>query len=117
MAALSTAAVLATTIRWRWVTVVVASLVSLWMWTAVVFLHWHYPTDALAGLAYGVGVVLVTDGAAWKVAVRWAGGFRRRPRGHRPRDRTAGSDDRPPDAKAQAVGGGRRGRRRRPACG
>ena len=67
MAALSTAAVLATTIRWRWATVVVASLVSLWMWTAVVFLHWHYPTDALAGLAYGVGVVLVTDAAAWKV--------------------------------------------------
>ena len=67
VAALSTAAVLATTIRWRWATVVVASLVSLWMWTAVVFLHWHYPTDALAGLAYGVGVVLVTDAAAWKV--------------------------------------------------
>ena len=70
VAALSTVAVLATVARWRGATVVVASLVSLWMWTAVVFLHWHYPTDALAGLAYGVGVVLVTDGAAWKIAVR-----------------------------------------------
>jgi len=70
VAALATVAVLATTARWRAATVVVAALVSVWMWTAVVFLHWHYPTDALAGLAYGVGVVLVTDGAAWRIAVR-----------------------------------------------
>ena len=47
-AALATVAVLATTARWRAATVVVASLVSLWMWTAVVFLHWHYP-DRRAG--------------------------------------------------------------------
>ena len=70
VAALSTVAVLATASRWRMVTVVVAALVSLWMWIAVVFLHWHYPTDALAGLAYGAGVVLVADGAAWKIAAR-----------------------------------------------
>jgi hypothetical protein len=70
VAALATVAVLATAVRWRTATVVVAALVSLWMWTAVVFLHWHLPTDALAGLAYGVGVVLVTDGAAWRIAVR-----------------------------------------------
>ena len=89
-AALSTAAVLATTIRWRWATVVVASVVSLWMWAAVVVLHWHYPTDALAGLAYGVGVVLVTDAAAWMVLPARAGGSRRR----RPRSPTVGSNRR-----------------------
>jgi membrane-associated phospholipid phosphatase len=37
---------------------------------AVVALQWHYPTDALAGLAYGAGVVLVVDGAARVVADR-----------------------------------------------
>jgi membrane-associated phospholipid phosphatase len=31
---------------------------------AVVSLQWHYPTDALAGLAYGCGVLLVLDWAA-----------------------------------------------------
>ena len=72
-AALATVAVLAAPPRWRAATVVVAVLVSLWMSAAVVSLHWHYPTDALAGLAYGVGVVLVADGAAWRVAVRMAG--------------------------------------------
>ena len=73
IAALSVVAVLAAASRWRTATVVVVTLLSLWMWTAVVFLHWHYPSDALAGLAYGVGVVLVVDGAAWMVAVRSGG--------------------------------------------
>jgi len=31
---------------------------------SVVALRWHYPTDALAGLAVGVGVVLMGDCAA-----------------------------------------------------
>ena len=69
-AALATAAVLAAPIRWRTIAVVVASLYTLWMAVAVVGLQWHYPTDSLAGVFYGVGIVLVADGLAWKVAVR-----------------------------------------------
>jgi membrane-associated phospholipid phosphatase len=67
-AALATAAVLVTPGRWRAVTIVVASLYALWMAVAVVSLRWHYPTDALAGLAFGVGVVLVVDAVASEVA-------------------------------------------------
>lgn len=73
-AALATAAVLATPIRRRTIAVVVASLYPLWMAVAVVGLQWHYPTDALAGVVYGVGVVLVADGLAWKAAIRWRDG-------------------------------------------
>ncbi len=68
-AALATVAVLAVPPRWRPATVVVAALFGLWMSVAVVLLHWHYPTDALAGLAYGTGVVLLADGSAGKLAV------------------------------------------------
>ena len=68
-AALATVAVLAVPPRWRTATLVVAVVFALWMSVAVVSLRWHYPTDALAGLAYGVGVVLVADGAAWKVGL------------------------------------------------
>jgi hypothetical protein len=32
------------------------------MTTAVIGLRWHYPTDALAGVPLGVGVVLLLDG-------------------------------------------------------
>jgi membrane-associated phospholipid phosphatase len=69
-AALATAAVLATSLRWRVGAVALASAYALWMSVAVVALRWHYPTDALAGLAVGVGVVLVVDGLAWQVARR-----------------------------------------------
>ena len=69
-AALATVAVLATPARWRMATAVVASLYALWMALAVVSLQWHFPTDALGGLAYGVGVVLMVDGSAWSVAHR-----------------------------------------------
>lgn len=69
-AALATAAVLAAPARWRVATAVVASLYALWMALAVVSLQWHFPTDALGGLAYGVGVVLVVDGSASRVALR-----------------------------------------------
>ncbi len=76
-AALAAVAVLAVPPRWRTPTSVVAVLFSLWMAASVVSLRWHYPTDALAGLAYGAGVVLVTDGSAWKLASSI--GRRRRP--------------------------------------
>lgn len=93
-AGLAAAAVLAAPARWRVVTTVAASLYALWMALAVVALQWHLPTDAVSGLAYGVGVVLVVDGAAWKVAVR----LRARFRGHRPRRRIgAVVGDRPAD--------------------
>jgi membrane-associated phospholipid phosphatase len=69
-AALAMAAVLAATARWRVATAVVAAAYAVWMALAVVALQWHYPTDALAGLAYGAGVVLVVDGAARVVADR-----------------------------------------------
>ncbi|MGO8873968.1 MAG: phosphatase PAP2 family protein [Acidimicrobiales bacterium] len=82
-AALATAVVLATPARWRPVAVVVAGGYAVWMAVGVVALRWHYPTDALAGLAFGAGVVLLVDGAAWKVAVRLRQG---RPAVRRPPD-------------------------------
>jgi membrane-associated phospholipid phosphatase len=66
-AAISAAAVLATSPRWRVVTVTVAASYSLWMSLAVVAIGWHLPTDALAGVAYGVGVVVFLDGIGGKV--------------------------------------------------
>jgi len=38
-----------------------AALVA-WAGVAVIALRWHYPSDALAGGAFGVGVVLLLDG-------------------------------------------------------
>lgn len=69
-AALATAIVLAVPRRWRIFTAVVASVYAVWMALAVVAMQWHLPTDSLAGLAYGVGVVLIVDAAAWMVARR-----------------------------------------------
>jgi membrane-associated phospholipid phosphatase len=63
-AALGMAAVLAVPGRWRRPTIVLASIYGVWMAVAVTSLQWHYPTDALAGLSYGCGVVLVVDWAA-----------------------------------------------------
>jgi hypothetical protein len=64
-AALSTAVILVTPARWRVVTGVVVGAYTLWVTLAVIALQWHLPTDALAGVSYGVGVVLVADGLAW----------------------------------------------------
>ena len=72
-AALATAAVLATPARWRKIAVVVAGGYAVWMALAVVALRWHYPTDALAGLLFGTGMVLAVDGLGWQAASRWAG--------------------------------------------
>jgi membrane-associated phospholipid phosphatase len=70
IAALATAAVLAASPKRRVLVGVVGAVLSLWMAIAVVALRWHYPSDALAGLAFGSGVVLLADGLAWKVAER-----------------------------------------------
>ena len=93
-AALATVAVLAAPPRWRTATVVVAAVFSLWMSAAVVSLHWHYPTDALAGLAYGAGVVLLADGSAGRITVRMG---RRRRRGLRAAEEVRPEDRRPAD--------------------
>ncbi len=75
-AALGAVAVLATPPRWRPVAIVLAATYAVWMAVAVVALRWHYPTDALAGLSLGVGVVVLVDGAS-----RLAFGGRGRPQG------------------------------------
>ncbi len=71
-AALATAAVLAVPRRWRSVTVVIGAVYTLWMALAVVALQWHFPTDAVAGVAYGAGVVLVVDGSVIRAALALA---------------------------------------------
>jgi membrane-associated phospholipid phosphatase len=63
-AALGTAAVLVVPGRWRRLAIVLASIYGVWMAIAVTSLQWHYPTDALAGLTYGCGVMLVVDWVA-----------------------------------------------------
>ncbi len=72
-AALGAAVVLATPERLRAVAVPVVAIYALGMAVAVVALRWHFPIDAVAGLAWGVGVVLVADASAWWAARRWAG--------------------------------------------
>jgi len=67
-AALACAVVLATPPVFRTVSVVLGSLYALWMTLAVVAAGWHYPTDAFAGLALGVGTVLLADGLFRRVA-------------------------------------------------
>lgn len=91
-AALATAAVLAVPTRWRVATAVVVTVYALWMALAVVALQWHYPTDSLAGLAYGAGVVLMVDGSVGAAADRLGGAgsgrrlLKTRQEGRRPDD-------------------------------
>ncbi|MHB1517543.1 MAG: phosphatase PAP2 family protein [Acidimicrobiales bacterium] len=68
--AVATAAVLAVPRSWRVPVVLIAGCWALWMVVAVIALRWHFPTDAVAGLALSVGVVLSVDGAAAKAARR-----------------------------------------------
>jgi membrane-associated phospholipid phosphatase len=94
-AALAAAVVIATPARWRPVTLVVASAYAVWMTVAVIGLRWHYPTDAFAGVAYGLGTVLVVDGAAWWLADQLGN----RATGHR--WRTSGPEPDPAPAEAE----------------
>ena len=64
IAAVGTAWVLAVPRRFRPAAAVVGSLGVALMIVAVIALRWHYPTDALAGIVLGVGVVLMVDSAA-----------------------------------------------------
>jgi len=76
-AALATAVVLAAPPGWRMVSAMVAGVYAVWMAFAVVSLQWHYPTDALGGLAFGAGVVLAVDGLLHHVFGRKPGWSRR----------------------------------------
>jgi membrane-associated phospholipid phosphatase len=87
-AALAAALVLAAPPRWRRAAVAVAVAYALWMTVAVVALRWHFPTDVLAGLAYGIGTVLLVDGAVWWGARALRLAARRSPR---PRSTAAGA--------------------------
>jgi len=64
VAAVATVGVLATPDPWRTVMAALGGTVTVLEGMSVVALRWHYPTDALAGLALGVGVVLLSDCAA-----------------------------------------------------
>jgi membrane-associated phospholipid phosphatase len=71
VAALMTAAVLVTPALGRPLVAVAGTAVTAGVCAAVVVLRWHYPTDALGGVAVGVGAVLALDALAhlpWAVA-------------------------------------------------
>ena len=73
IAAVGTAWVLAVPRRFRPAAAVVGSLGVALMIVAVIALRWHYPTDALAGIVLGVGVVLMVDSAAHSLPGRKPG--------------------------------------------
>jgi len=62
VAAVAAVAVIVTEPRWKAAALAAASAFILAMGIAVVALRWHYPTDAVAGAATGIAVVLVVDG-------------------------------------------------------
>ena len=63
VAGLATAWVLAVPRRIRPVAIVIGAFLTGLECIAVVALLWHYPTDALAGAAFGAGVVFLVDGS------------------------------------------------------
>ena len=70
VAALATAWALAVPRWWRWLVVPTVTVVVGAVAWAVVGLRWHYPSDALGGAAFGVGVVLLVDGVLHLVVSR-----------------------------------------------
>ncbi len=62
VAAVATALTLASPGRWRLVAAVLGAAATVAMAVAVTGLRWHFPTDALGGAVFGVGVVLLVDG-------------------------------------------------------
>ncbi|HEY5097401.1 MAG TPA: hypothetical protein VII46_05100 [Acidimicrobiales bacterium] len=85
VAAVATAWVLAVPRRGRPLAVLVGAVVTGAMTVAVIGLRWHYPTDALAGAAFGVGMVLTVDGVLDLPEVgRWLPAWVRSDRGPSP---------------------------------
>ncbi len=68
IAAVATVALLATPDPWRSIAAALGGTVTVLAVVSVISLRWHYPTDAVAGLATGTGVVLVADCAARALA-------------------------------------------------
>ena len=68
VAGVSTAWVLAVPRPWRVVTATAGTLAVVTMVFAVVARLWHYPSDALAGALFAVGMVSVGDGAVHAVS-------------------------------------------------
>ena len=70
IAAIAAVGLLATPDPWRSVVAALGGTITVLACVSVVALRWHYPTDAVAGLALGAGVVLLTDCAA-RGAAAW----------------------------------------------
>jgi membrane-associated phospholipid phosphatase len=83
VAAVATVGLLATPDPWRSVIAALGGTVTVLACVAVTALRWHYPTDALAGLAVGAGVVLLTDCATRAIATRLRAGAHARESGTR----------------------------------
>jgi hypothetical protein len=79
VAGVSAAWVLAVPRPWRAVTATAGTLAVVTMVFAVVARLWHYPSDALAGALFAVGMVVLCDGAAHVLSRRPSG--TRRPGG------------------------------------
>jgi len=62
VAALATALILVVPAKARFPVTMLGLLAIVGTGAAVIVLRWHYPTDALGGIAVGVGSVLVIDG-------------------------------------------------------
>ncbi len=62
LAAVATAWVLAVPRRGKPLAALIGAVATGGMAVAVVGLRWHYPSDALVGAAFGVGIVLTVDG-------------------------------------------------------
>ncbi len=89
-AALMTALTLVAPAMVRPLVALVGAAATVGVCAAVIVLRWHFPTDALGGVAVGVGAVLVVDALAhipWAVGNELSG--RRRP------DRRVGPSRRP----------------------
>jgi membrane-associated phospholipid phosphatase len=85
VAAVATAWVLAVPRRGKPLAVLVGAVATGAMTMAVVGLRWHYPTDALAGAAFGIGMVLTVDGVLHLPEVRrWLPAWLRSDRGAAP---------------------------------
>jgi membrane-associated phospholipid phosphatase len=74
VASLAMAATLVMPVLLRPVVAVIGAMATVGTCVAVIMLRWHYPTDALGGVAVGVGAVLFVDAVMhipWAVASRF----------------------------------------------